>query len=66
MFGAYAGQYIQGTHNVGSGNWCLRFAVNGNENTACGYKAMAGTPNETSPSLPMAILINVLHLVKMH
>jgi hypothetical protein len=41
-FGAYAGAQIEnGTKNALFGNWAGRF-VSGNDNTACGYRALAG------------------------
>lgn len=43
--GAYALARVSGTKNAGFGNWALRFVEGGDENTALGYRSMAGDEN---------------------
>lgn len=47
--GAYASYRVVGTHNTSVGNWALRYNAGGDENTAVGHRALAGTLTETDP-----------------
>lgn len=47
--GAYASSRVAGTHNTSVGNWALRYNAGGDDNTAVGHRALAGTLTETDP-----------------
>lgn len=47
--GAYASWRVEGTHNTSVGNWALRYNAAGDDNTAVGHRALAGTLTETDP-----------------